>query len=167
DLLTNASSRKTAIRIMPVASVLVGFLSFLAFSQLMTGTPFATFEAERLYWGVTLSLHSVLMAAYNDVLGNPIILPYLALAIGGMVTSILSVKSKEASAIYAYALVLLATYIFAPLISFPRYTITLVPAYWGYAWWSQREGAGRLVFAVFLILLVICIGLFVNWYSFY
>ena len=133
----------------------------------MTGTPFATFEAEHVYWGVTLSLHRLLMSAYNDILGNPIILPYLALAIGGMTTSILSVKSKEESAIDAYALVLLATYMFAPLISFPRYAITLVPAYWGYAMWSQREGAGRLVFAVFLILLVIGIGLFVNWYSFY
>ena len=166
-LLTNASSRKTAIPYVPVASVLLGFLSFLTFSQLMTGTPFATFEAERLYWGVTLSLHSVLTSAYNDILGNPIILPYMALAIGGIVTSILSAKSKEESAIDAYALVLLATYTLAPLISFPRYTVTLVPAYWGYARWSQREGAGRLVFAVFLILLVIGIGLFVNWYSFY
>ncbi len=133
----------------------------------MTGTPFATFEAERLYWGVTLNLNSVLMSAYNDVLGNPIILPYLALAIGGIVTSILSVKSKEESAIDAYALVLLATYMLAPLISFPRYSITLVPAYWGYARWSQSPGAGRVVFAVFLTLLVIGVGLFVNWYSFY
>ena len=110
ELLTDASSRKNTILYVPVASVLLGFLSFLAFSQLMTGTPFATFQAERLYWGVTLNLHSVLMSAYNDVLGNPIILPYLALAIGGIVTSILSVKSKEESAIDAYALVLLATY---------------------------------------------------------
>ena len=167
ESLTDASSRKEAILYLPVASVLLGFLSFLAFSQLMTGTPFATFEAEHLYWGVTLNLHSVLMSAYNDVLGNPIIFPYLALAIGGIVTSILSVKSKEESAIDAYGLVLLATYMFAPLISFPRYTITLVPAYWGYARWSQRAVAGRIVFAVFLILLVIGVGLFVNWYSFY
>ncbi len=167
ELLTNASSRKTPIRYLPVASVLLGFLSFLAFSQLMTGTPFATFEAERLYWGVTVALHSVLMSAYNDVLGNPIILPYLALAIAGIATSILSVKSKEENAIDAYALVLLATYMFATLISFPRYSITLVPAYWGYARWSQRAGAGQLVFAVFLVLLAIGVGLFVNWYSFY
>jgi hypothetical protein len=167
ELLTNASSRKNTISYVPVASVLLGFLSFLTFSQLMTGTPFATFEAEHIYWGVTLNLSSVLMSAYNDILGNPIIIPYLALAIGGMVTSILSVESKEESAIDAYALVLLATYLFAPLISFPRYTITLVPAYWGYARLSRDAVAGRLVLAVFLILLVIGIGLFVNWYSFY
>ncbi len=167
ELLTNASSRKAAIRYLPVASVLLGFLSFLAFSQLMTGTPFATFEAEHLYWGVAFSLHSVLMSAYNDVLGNPIILPYMALAIGGIVTSILRVKSKEESSIDAYAVVLLATYMFATLISFPRYSITLVPAYWGYARWSQRAGAGQLVFAIFLVLLAIGVGLFVNWYSFY
>ena len=167
ELLTDASSGKKVILYVPVASVLLGFLSFLTFSQLMTGTPFATFQAERLYWGVTLNIHSVSVSAYNDILGNPIILPYLALAIGGIVTSILSVKSKEESAIDAYALVLLATYLFAPLISFPRYTITLVPAYWGYAKWSHSLGAARVVFAVFLILLIIGVSLFVNWYSFY
>jgi Gpi18-like mannosyltransferase len=167
ELLTTRSRPKTAITYLSVASILVGFLSFLAFSELMTGTPFAIFETEHLYWGVTLNLQSVLTSAYNDLIGNPIIIPYLALAIGGLVTSILSARSKETAAIDAYALSLLATYMFATLISFPRYSITLIPAYWGYATWSQREGAGSLVFAVFLVLLAISVGLFVNWYSFY
>lgn len=167
ELLTDASSRKTLSLYVPVVSALLGFLSFSVFSQLMTGTALATFEAERLYWGVTLNLYGVLVSAYNDVLGNPIILPYLALAIGGIVTSILSAKSKEESAIDAYALVLLATYMFATLISFPRFTITLVPAYWGYARWSQRAWIGRSLFTVFVILLVIGVGLFVTSQNFY
>jgi hypothetical protein len=166
-ILMNRSRRTVAINCLPVMSILLGFLSFMAFSQLMTGTPFATFAAERLYWGVTLNLQNILVSAKRVILANPIIIPYLALGIGGVITSILTVKSKAEAAIDVYALGLLTTYIFAPLISLPRYTITLVPAYWGFARWSQHAGTGRLVFAVFLILLAIATGLFVNWYSFY
>ena len=165
ELLYDRSRRKIPSSYLPLCTPLLGFLAFLAFSQLMTGTLLATFEAERLYWGVTLSLPTTYVLAYNDIIGNPIILPYFVLAIGGLLTSILSSKSKEETALNAYALVLLATYLAAPLISFPRYTITLVPAYWGYARWSQR--AGSIVFAIFLVLLAIGVGLFVNWYSFY
>ena len=165
ELLYDRSRRRISSSYLPIVSPFLGFLAFMAFSQLMTGTPFATFEAERLYWGVTLNLQTVYVLAYNDILGNPIILPYFALALGGILTSILSSKSKAETALDWYALVLLASYLFAPLISFPRYTITLVPAYWGYARWSQR--AGSIVFAIFLVLLAIGVGLFVNWYSFY
>ena len=165
ELLYDRSRKESPSSYLPVASSLIGFLVFMAFSQLMTGTPFATFEAERLYWGVTLNLQTISVSAYNDILGNPIIVPYFVLAIGGILTSIVCSRSKEEAALDAFALVLLATYLFAPLISFPRYTITLVPAYWGYARWSQR--AGSLVFAIFLVLLAIGVGLFVNWYSFY
>jgi hypothetical protein len=150
---------------LPILTVLLGFLSFFVFSQLMTGTPFAQFEAERLYWGVTPSLQRVVNASYDDILGNPIIVPYFAVAIVGMLSSILARKSKAESTIDAYALALLATYPYTGLIAIARYSITLIPVYWGYARWSQR--AGSLIFGVFLVLLAIGVGLFVNWYRFY
>jgi len=165
ELIRDRSLRKNVSAYLPVAIVPFGFLSFLAYSQLMTGTPFATFEAGRLYWQIAPDLPRIIGSAYSTLVGNPIIVPYIAIAIGGMVTSILSPRSRTKTAIHAYALVLLATYLYAPLISFPRYSITLVPAYWGYARWSQR--ARSLVFAIFLVLLAIGVALFVNWYRFY
>ena len=131
----------------------------------MTGTPFATFEAGRLYWQIGPNLPIIIGSAYGAIVGNPIIVPYIAIAIGGMLTSIRSPRNNPETAIDAYALILLATYLYAPLISFPRYSITLIPAYWGYARWSLR--AAKIVFAIFLVLLAIGVGLFVNWYRFY
>jgi len=150
---------------LPIVIIPLGFLGFLVYSQLMTGTPFATFEAGRLYWQIGPDLPRIVSSAYTTILGNPVIVPYIAIAIGGMLTSIRSARNKSENAIHVYALLLLASYLYAPLVSFPRYSITLVSAYWGYARWFQR--ACILVLAIFLVLLAVGVGLFVNWYRFY
>jgi hypothetical protein len=157
--------QRRAANYVPVVAVLLGFLTFLTFSQLMTGTPFAQFEAERVYWGVTPSLPTIIQFAIENIVANPVIIPYVAIAVGGLLTSFILRKGRAETAIDAYGLALLFTYPYTGLISIARYSITLISAYWGYARWMQRQGL--LVLAVFLVLLAIGVGLFVNWYAFY
>lgn len=157
--------RRKAVDYLPVFSVVLGFVSFLIFSELVTGTPFAQFEADRLYWGTNLIPTALLSSAIDAIDGNPIIIPYLALAVGGMLTSIVFPRNKAETAIDVYGLALLITYPYTGLISIARYSITLISAYWGYARWMRRYGT--IVLTVLLVLLAIGVGLFVNWYNFY
>lgn len=164
EILADSSRRRLASSYLPVVSVLLGYLAFMTYSQVMTGTPLAAFAAERLYWGVVPN--RVLMS-YNDILASPIIVPYLVLSICGVAASLSTARSKAETAIDLFAIGLLMTYLLTPLTSFPRFSLTLVPAYWSYSRWSQYAGAKTLMYAVFLILLAIGTGLFVNWYNFY
>jgi len=151
---------------LPIATILLAFLSFLAFSQLTVGTPFASFVAEHLYWGIAPTLPLIAAKTYHAIIHNPITVGcFLAVAIGGLLTSILRCKNDAEGTIDIYGLALLLTYPYAGLISIARYTITLIPVYFGCARWMQRSKA--LTLAIFLILLAIGVGLFVNWYSFY
>jgi hypothetical protein len=157
--------QRRAANYLPVVTVLLGFLTFLAFSQLMTGTPFAQFDADRLYWAVTPSPPRIIQSAIENAVANPIIVPYVVISVGGLLTSFILRKNRAETAIDAYGLALLFTYPYTGLISIARYSITLISAYWGYARWMQRHVL--LVLAIFLVLLAIGVGLFVNWYAFY
>jgi hypothetical protein len=133
----------------------------------MTGTPFANIEARRLFWGVPLDLESKLVLADMEISANPIIVPYLALTIGAIVASISKVRSRAEMAIVLYAICLLIAYLLSPVDSFPRYSITLIPTYWSVSRLSQCAVAKSVIYGVFLVLLTVGTGLFVNWYSFY
>ena len=152
---------------LPVASILFGYLIFMAYSQLMTGTPFANFAAEYQYWGVSLDTTSKMVLASEELLANPIILPYIVLSIFSMAASILSIKSRGEAAIVLYAVCLLIIYLLNPIDSFPRYSITLLPMYWSLSRWSKSFVVKGCTIAFLVVMLVIGTGLFVNWYSFY
>ena len=163
----SSKRRYLAKSYLPVASILLGYLIFMAYSQLMTGTPFANFAAEYLYWGVSLNPISKMVLAYEELLANPIILPYIVLSIFAIAASILSIKSRGEAAIVLYAVCLLIIYLLNPIDSFPRYSITLLPIYWSLSRWSKSLVVKRFMIAFLVALLVIGTGLFVNWYSFY
>jgi hypothetical protein len=168
EILVNSSRRRLAVMYLPVVSILLGYLSFMAYSQLMTGTPFANFTAERLFFSVTYNPHDLLILAQKEIHDHPITIPYLALGIGGVVAAISTARREAEKAIGLYAACLLILYLFTPpIISFPRYSITLVPTYWSLSKCSQRLWVKVLISAVFLGLLAIGTALFVNWYSFY
>jgi hypothetical protein len=165
DLARGKAPRRVA-SYLPIAAVPLAFLIFLAFSQLAAGTPFASFIAERLYWGITPTLPLIAARTYHAIIHNPITVGcYLAIAIGGLLTSILRRKNDMEGTIDVYGLALLVTYPYAGLISVARYTVTLIPVYFGCARWMQRSKT--LTLAIFLILLAIGVGLFANWYRFY
>lgn len=166
-LLTDQSRRRKAVAYLPIISAFLGYLSFIAYSQFMTGTPFANLAAERMFWEVTLDLNSKLAMAGGEILGNPIIVPYLVLSIGAIIVSTFSAGGKAERAIDLYAIFLFIAYLYGPVNSFPRYSITLLPAYWSFARWSQGPLTRVLMYCVFLILLTVGTGLFVNWYNFY
>src|SRR5208282_4348123 len=114
----SSKRRNCAKTYLHVASILLGYLIFMAYSQLMTGTPFANFTAEYLYWGVSLNPISKMMLAYEEVLANPIILPYIVLSIFAVAASIWSIKSRDETAIVLYAVCLLIIYLLILLGSF-------------------------------------------------
>jgi hypothetical protein len=165
--LVDSSKRGILGTYLPVIGPLLGYLSFMAFSQFVTGTPFANFAAERMFWGVTSNPQTILKLAYNDIHDHPIIIPYLVLSVGGTLASIWKAAGRAERAIDLYAIGLLVAYLPTPIISFPRYSITLVPEYWSFSRWSQRLVVRVFLYALFLVLLAIGTGLYVNWYSFY
>jgi len=167
DVWTDRLARKSALNYLSIASVLMAFIGFMAYSQIMTGTPFATFAAERLYWKVTLSPTYILTLARNEIHDHPVIIPYLVMGIGGVIASTLTAGSKAEREIDLLSICLIATYLLTPIISFPRYSITLVPMYWSLAKLSQWPLLRGLMYVFFLLMLAIGTGLFVNWYSFY
>jgi len=167
DVLTDRSARKTALNYLSVGAVLMAFVSFFAYSQIMTGTPFATFAAERLYWKITLSPTYILTLARNEIIGHPVIIPYLVMGIGGVFASILTAHSRAEREIGLFSICLIAAYLLTPIISFPRYSITLVPMYWSLSKLCYLKWLRISIYALFLVLLAVGTGQFVNWYSFY
>jgi len=167
DSLTDSSIRKSARAYLSIAIVTAGYLSFMAYSQLMTGTPFANFAAERLYWGVTLNGSEIWMAAHKVIIEHPFIIPYFFLGIGGVCTSLLTAQTKAERTIGLFSVCLLLSYLVTPIISFPRYTVTLLPMYWALSRLCVQPWIRNLIYVTFLVLLTIGTALFVNWYSFY
>lgn len=167
EVLVDPTKRRSVRTYLPAASVLLGYLSFMAYSQLMTGTPFANFVAARMFWKVTPDTIAILVLARNEIFDHPIIVPYLALGIGGVIVSLVTARTRPEKAMSLYAICLLASYAPIPIISFPRYSITLVPMYWGLAKLSRWPLVKGLMYAISLTLLAVGTGLFVNWYSFY
>jgi len=167
ELLFNSVNRRSPRMYLPILGVLLGYLSFMAYSQLMTGTPFANFDAARLYWKVAPDPIAILTLARREIFDHPIIVPYLVLGVGGVLASLATARSQAEKAIGLYAICLIASYLPTPIISFPRYSITLVPMYWGLSKLSRWPLVRGLMYAIFLVLLAIGTGLFVNWYSFY
>jgi hypothetical protein len=166
-LLQDSSSRNAVRSYLPVVGTALGFLSFVAYSQLMTGTMFATSIAERSYWLVNFNPYDRFMGNLHEMVVNPIILPYLVLSLSALVVYIQRVKNRDEIAIGLYASCLLAAYLISSLDSFGRYSITLLPTYWSFSRWSEHSAARVLICALFLILLAIGTALFVNWYRFY
>jgi len=167
QVLIDSTKRRSVRMYLPILSVLLGYVSFMAYSQLMTGTPFANFAAARLYWKVAPDPIAILVLARNEIFDHPIIVPYLAFGVGGVLMSLATARGRPEKAVDLYAICLLASYSPTPIISFPRYSITLVPMYWGLAKLLRRPLVRGLVYAIFLALLAVGTGLFVNWYSFY
>ena len=162
------SSRRNALRsYLPAVGIMLGFLSFVAYSQLMTGTMFASSIAERSYWLVYFNPYDRFWGNLREMLVNPIILPYLILSLSAVVAYIQRVRHRDEAAIGLYAICLLAAYLISPLDSFARYSITLLPTYWSFSRWSEHSAARVLIYALFLVLLAIGTALFVNWYRFY
>jgi hypothetical protein len=139
----------------------------MTYSQVVTGTPFANIEVRHLFWGVPLDLESKLVLADMEIHTNPIIVPYLALAVGAIVASISKVRSTAEASIVLYTSCLLIAYLLTPVDSFPRYSITLIPIYWTLSRLTQCAVVKSVTYCVFLVLLTVGTGLFVNWYSFY
>jgi hypothetical protein len=167
ELLVKSSLRKKAVSYLPPATIVLGYFGFMVYSLLMTGTPFANFEAEHMLWGVTLNVNGRLLSDFKELLTNHIIIPYLIMSIVAMITSISIMRGSSKTAFNLYATCLLATYFFAPLDSFPRYSITLIPLYWVLSKWSENRYTKNLIYVMFFVLSIIGTGLFVNWYSFY
>lgn len=150
----------------PIAS-LVGYLVFAAYSQMMTGTPFANIAAEREFWHVSTNPNTILLQAEKDIIAHPITVIFLALSVLTLVGSVLASRSTEGRALDLYAIILFISYLTTPIISFPRYSMTLIPSYWSLARWSERRWVKLLLSIFFLALLAVATSLFVNWYSFY
>lgn len=167
EALTNPARRRVPSTYVPVMCAPLGFLVFMAYSQLMTGTPFATFAAEREFWNVSMNPNTIMLLAHKELLTHPIIIPFLALGILAVAASVLAAGNRAEEAIDLYATCLLISYLVTPIISFPRYSITLLPAYWTLSRWSQTPWVKVILAAVFLALLAIGTVLYVNWYSFY
>ncbi len=166
-LLQDSSSRNAIRSYLPVVGTTLGFLSFVAYSQLMTGTIFATSMAERSYWLVNFNPYDRFMGDLREMLVNPIILLYLVLSLSAVVAYIQRVSNRDEIAIGLYAICLLVAYLISPIDSFARYSITLLPTYWSFSRWSKHSSARVLICAFFLVLLAIGTALFVNWYRFY
>jgi len=163
-LLREPSWRKAA----PIVGILLAFLSFVIYGQLVAGTPFASTLAEHTYWPFTLNPHDRFIADLRAILSNPIMmLPFLGLGLGGVVAFVQEVRSDDETMIGLYAVCLLAAYLVSPLESFPRYSITLLPTYWTLSRWSAHFAPKVLIWSLFLILLAVGTGLFANWYRFY
>jgi len=167
EILTDRSARKSVLNYVSVTAVFAGLVSFFAYSQLMTGTPFATFVTERLYWKVSLSPSYILTLARNEIIDHPIIIPYLVMGIGGVAASILTARSRVEKEIGFFSVCLIAAYLLTPIISFPRYSITLVPMYWSLTKLCRWSWIRISMYVAFLVLLAIGTSQFVNWYSFY
>lgn len=167
DLLTNRTARRSPLSYLPIVLVLLAFISFMAYGLIMTGTPFATFAAERLYWKVTLSPTYILTLARNEIIDHPVIIPYLGMGVGGVSASVLTTHSRAEREIGLFSILLILVYLLTPIISFPRYSVTLVPMYWTLAKLSRWRWIEVAMYGVFLLLLAVGTGLFVNWYSFY
>ena len=166
-ILSDSSRRRKVLPYLPAATIVLGYLVFMVYSLLMTGTPFANLEAERMLWGVTLNVNDKLRSEFKELFANPIIVPYLIFSISAMISSIATMRGSSKPAFNLYATCLLASYFFAPLDSFPRYSITLIPVYWVLSKWSENFYAKNLILAMFFVLSIIGTSLFVNWYSFY
>lgn len=162
-----SSKRDQQKAILQIACVLSGYLTFMAFSQIMTGTPFANFVAENLYWRVDSNIIAKIVAAYEEVIANPIILPFIILSFLTLATSTINIRSKTEAAILLYGVCLLGVYLLNPIDSFPRYSITLLPMFWILARWSQRLAVKIFIIVLFVALLLVGTGLFVNWANFY
>lgn len=166
-LLQDSSRRNASRSYLPAVGIMLGFLSFVAYSQLMTGTMFASSIAERSFWLVYFNPYDRFMEDLHEILVNPIILPYLVLSLSAIVAYIQRVRNRDETAIGLYAICLLAAYLISPLDSFARYSITLLPMYWSFSRWAGHSAARVLIYALFLVLLAIGTALFVNWYRFY
>jgi hypothetical protein len=162
-LLREPSWRKAA----PILGIVLGFLSFVIYGQLVAGTPFATSLAEHAYWSLTFNPYDRFNADVRAILANPIMLPFLGLSFGGVVAFVQRVRSGDETVIGLYTICLLATYLVSPLDSFPRYSITLLPTYWSLSRWSEHFAPRVLIWSLFLTLLAVGTGLFANWYRFF
>jgi hypothetical protein len=89
------------------------------------------------------------------------------MGIGGVAASILTTRSRVEKEIGFFSVCLIAAYLITPIISFPRYSITLVPMYWSLAKLCRWGWIRISMYAVFLVLLAIGTSQFANWYSFY
>lgn len=167
EALVNPGRRRVLSAYVPVVCALLGFLVFMAYSQFMTGTPFANFAAEHEFWNVSTNPNTIILLARMDIETHPIILVFLTLSILAVVVSVLVAKSRAEEAIDLYATCLLISYLVTPIISFPRYSITLLPLYWAFSRWSQTAWVKIALSVIFLALLAVGTALFVNWYSFY
>jgi len=161
------AKRKVVSEYGPAVASLLGYLVFGAYSQVITGTPFANIAAEHIFWHVSMNPNTILVQAENDIIAHPITLIFLALSVLTLTASALRSRRTEERAIDFYAIVLFVSYLVNPIISFPRYSMTLIPSYWSLARWSERAWAKVLLYTFFLALLAICTALFANWYSFY
>ena len=166
-LLQDSHHRRAARSYLPVVGIMLGFLSFLAYSQLVTGTMFASSIAEHSFWSVYFNPYDRFNGDLRELLVNPIIAPYLVLSLSALVAYIQSARNRDETAIGLYAICLLAAYLISPLDSFPRYSISLLPMYWSFSRWVEDSAVRALICALFLVLLVIGTALFVNWYRFY
>jgi Gpi18-like mannosyltransferase len=167
EAVSNSSLRKQSRTYLPIAMVAVAYLCFMGYSQFMTGTPFANFAAEKLYWGVTSNLPVVFRMAQEVIVKNPLIIPFFLFVAVGLCSSLLTAQSSAERIVDVFSLCVLTSYLLTPIISFPRYSLTLLPIYWGLTRLSSRRGVRRIMHVILLCLLVIGTSLYVNWYSFY
>jgi Gpi18-like mannosyltransferase len=167
EALASPARRKRFSSYIPVVGAVLGFLVFMAYSQFMTGTPFANFAAEREFWNVTANPETMMLLAQKELLNHPIIIPFLALGILPVVASLLAAENRTEKSIGVYAVCLVVAYVVTPIISFPRYSMTLLPIYWTFSRWSQVLWVKVLLSLMFLALLAVGAALYVNWYSFY
>jgi hypothetical protein len=167
EAVRDSSNRRHLRTYLPVVFIVVAYLSFMLYSQALTGTPLANFVAERVYWNVSLNPADVLSAAEKVLREHPLIVPYLFLGFGGVLASVATAKSSPVRGINLYSICLLFSYLVTPIISFPRYSITLLPMYWSLSALSRWNWLRGLLYAAFLLMLALGTSQFVNWYSFY
>lgn len=163
----SSSRRKVLTNYVPAIASIIGYLVFAGYSQLLTGTPFADLEAEQKFWNVTTNPYAIILLARKEIMNHPIIIPFLAVTFIALAASIVQGRSRTERGFHVYSIFLLISYLVSPIISFPRYSLTILPSYWSLSRWSRRRWVKVAIYSMFLASLAIGTALFANWYSFY
>jgi Gpi18-like mannosyltransferase len=170
-LLWNAMRKPKKAIIYPIL-VSLSPLIFFAYSYFLTGDLFKYIHVQESNWN--RGLFNPIYALQSLPKGNLLILiPILAITVISFIYYFFRIfksntKVKKILPYYYYAVVLLIVYLISgPIISFPRYVLTLMPIFWFMAEVSLRSsGLKEFLFLFNSMLLALGTVLFVNLYMF-
>lgn len=160
----NRQKKHTSILIYPIF-VLSSYVVFMFYGYLKTGNLFVYHISKLTYWDIGLHnpIYQFFMLNRIDQL---IIFPFIILSI---VSLLYFFKSKKLIPYTIHSFVLLLIYLITVSpISFPRYSLTIIPIFWYLSTISIKDKNTRFLLYLFSILMLAHTTiLFVNWYDFY